>query len=96
MRLPLIQIVYIGFTVYEWLIIARIILTWIPQLAEVDALRPVIRFVFDATEPLLRVFRRLIPVVSVGGAGIDFSAFIAIITLVLLRGIIIGILQQIL
>lgn len=72
-------------TVYYYLIIIRIIVSWIPQLRNVSLLRPLLNFVFDITEPFLALFRKIIPVASFGGVGIDFSPFIAIITLIAIR-----------
>jgi len=74
-----------AFTVYYWILIARIILSWLPMLNDNRSLRPVIAFVHEITEPFLGLFRRIIPSVVLGGAGFDFSPFIAIITLVVLQ-----------
>lgn len=81
----LIRVINALITIYYWLIIARIIVSWIPQLRNIGFLRPILDFVFDITEPFLALFRRIIPVASFGGVGIDFSPFIAIITLIALR-----------
>lgn len=80
-----VRVVDAAFYVYYWLLIIRILLSWVPQLASAGAFRPVAVFVIEITEPFLALFRRLIPAVAVGGAGIDFSPLIAIITLEVLR-----------
>ncbi len=86
-------IVYTVFQVYYWMLIARIIISWFPQILDVEGLRPLASFVIDATEPFLRIFRSIIPMVRLGGVGIDFSPFIAIITLIILQRIVIQLLQ---
>jgi YggT family protein len=88
-----ILIINTAFNVYYWLLIIRILLSWVPQLAKNQVLRPVIVFIIDLTEPFLKLFRRLIPMASAGGVGFDFSPLIAIITLEVLRYFTVSILQ---
>jgi YggT family protein len=83
-----------AFTIYYWLLIARIILSWVPQLIDNPALRPVVVFIIDITEPFLSLFRRMIPSVAAGGIGFDFSPLIAIITLVVLQNFVLFILRS--
>ncbi len=90
-----VQIVDAAFYVYYWLLIVRILLSWVPQLGNAGPLRPVALFVIDITEPFLALFRRMIPAVAVGGAGIDFSPLIAIITLEVLRYFVVRLLLMI-
>jgi YggT family protein len=73
MRL-LYYIVDVGFTVYNFLIVARCLLSWLPM----GANNSIARFVYDMTEPVMAPFRRLF-----GNAmmGIDFSPIIAIFAL---------------
>jgi YggT family protein len=92
----LVQIVDAAFYVYYWLLIIRIILSWVPQLVNAGWFRPIALFVIDITEPFLALFRRMIPAVAVGGAGIDFSPLIAIITLEVLRYFVVRLLLMIL
>lgn len=58
-----------------WLILARSILSFIPH----DPYKPVWRFIYDITEPMLKPFRRF----SLGGSGfgMDFSPLIVILLL---------------
>jgi len=72
------------FEVYSFLIIAQVLMSWIPH----DRYHPVFRFIEEITEPVLTPFRRLIP--SVGG--IDFSPIIALMALELVRRIILSLL----
>jgi YggT family protein len=87
-----IRVIDTAFVVYYWLLIIRILLSWVPQLMNTAAVRPLATFVIDITEPFLTLFRRLIPALQVGGTGIDFSPLIAIITLEVLRNVVVGLL----
>ncbi|CEO87482.1 YggT family protein [Syntrophaceticus schinkii] len=64
--------------IYIWLILARVIISFMRP----RTYHPILRFIYDTTEPLLGFCRRLLP-----GAvmNVDFSPFIAIILLEILR-----------
>lgn len=68
-------IVRMAFEVLNWLIIARVLLSWIRH----DPRHPVIRFIYDITEPILMPFRRMIP--ARPGMPIDWSPILAIFVL---------------
>ena len=55
------NIVYYAIEVYIWIIIARIILSWV----KINPYTPLVRFVYEITEPVLGFFRRVIPPVGV-------------------------------
>lgn len=71
----LIDISNLFFNIIRWMILARIIMSWIPHKRN----NPITQMLFEATEPILAPFRRLMP--TAGGMPIDFSPFIAIIVL---------------
>ncbi|MGI6420991.1 MAG: YggT family protein [Syntrophomonadaceae bacterium] len=73
----LIQIVNIAFQVLIYLIIARCILSFIRH----NPYNPIIKFIYDVTEPIMAPFRRLLPM----GYGIDFSPILAVFALGLLN-----------
>ncbi len=50
-------------------------------LAIPEVLRPAVNFVYDVSEPYLRVFRRLLPAVRLGGMGLDLSPILAFLVL---------------
>jgi len=52
-------------------------------------------FTYDATEPFLNLFRKVIPMVNLGGMGLDLTPIIALIVLGIIQRIIISILLQI-
>jgi YggT family protein len=76
------------FTVYLILIFAYILTSWIPLPYNVW-LNRVQRFLYDVVDPYLRLFRRLLPGLSVGGLGLDLSPILATIALIALRYLVI-------
>jgi YggT family protein len=85
------------FTVYFILIITRIVLSWIQQFRPIPynmALRAVIGFIEESVDPYLNVFRRFIPPLRVGGAGLDLSPILAIIVLLIVQGLVVGAIEE--
>jgi YggT family protein len=66
--------------VYLLCIIAYILTSWVPLPYNVW-LNRVQRFLYDVVDPYLRLFRRVIPQLSVAGLGLDLSPIIAILLL---------------
>ena len=64
---------------YKLVLIARIVLSWIPH----NPHNPAITILYKITEPVLEPVRRVIP--SIGG--IDISPIIVFIALSLIKGI---------
>jgi YggT family protein len=86
---------YVGalFTVYFILIITRIVFSWIQQFRPIPynlALRAVIGFIEESVDPYLNLFRRWIPPLRVGGAGIDLSPILAIFLLLIVQSIVVN------
>ena len=88
MIIALANTIHIIFRAYTYLILARVILSWIRVDPYHQFWGPILRFVFQATEPIMQPVRRLLP--SMGG--LDFTPIIVLIGLDLIRGIIIQIL----
>lgn len=65
--------VSVAFQVYTWLLIVRVFLSWIRH----NPYNPVIRFIYEITEPYLSVFRRIIPPLG----AVDLSPIAAILVL---------------
>lgn len=86
--MSLITIVDTAFQVLTWLIIARALLSFFPH----DPEKPVWRFIYEVTEPMLRPFRRFS--MGSGGFGLDFSPLIAIFLLGLIRTVLISFLAR--
>ena len=91
--MPIIELVDKAFQIYSFLILAKIIMSWI-TVPDTPPLDVVVRFINDVTEPYLGVFRRLLPMVGVGGAGIDFSPIIALFALNLIGQLVHTVLSQ--
>ncbi|MBO8125930.1 MAG: YggT family protein [Firmicutes bacterium] len=75
------------FEVYTWIIIARVIISWVAPASR----HPAVRFVYDMTEPLLGLIRRYIPATG----GIDFSPLVALIIVQLVQRIVLNLLISI-
>ena len=68
------QVIYYGSYVYVWLIILRVLLTWINS----NPYTPVMRFLARAADPVLARARRLVPFTL---GGLDFSPVLALIVI---------------
>ena len=71
-------------SVYTLCILVHILLSWF-QLPYNPWLARVRDFFHDVSEPYLRLFRRLLPSVRLGGMGLDLSPIVAIIVLYAVR-----------
>ena len=65
-------------SVYQWIIIARAVLSWVNP----DPYNPIVRFIHNITEPVLAPVRRKLPT-SYGG--IDFSPIIVFFAIIFLK-----------
>jgi YggT family protein len=74
--------------VYFVLIFIRILMSWLPTLPYSRWLDVVLTFVRDVTDPYLNLFRRFIPMLRIGGGGLDLSPMVAMIVLFLIGGLI--------
>ncbi|MCD4738273.1 MAG: YggT family protein [Anaerolineae bacterium] len=72
---------------YSFALLLRILLEWI----RVPYTQPVMRFLWDVTEPLLRPIRRRLPTF----AGLDFSPVVAVLLLSVLQMLLAGLIQVI-
>jgi len=70
--------------VYLALILAYILMSWIPLPYNVWV-NKLQRFLYDVVEPYLRLFRRILPRTAVGGLGLDLSPILAILALFLVN-----------
>ena len=57
---------------YMWIIIIRALLSWVNP----DPWNPIVRFLYQVTEPVLRPIRQRLP-----SAGIDFSPVVVILAI---------------
>ena len=70
-------------TVYTWILIARAVISWVNP----DPYNPIVRFLYNVTEPVLYRVRRLVPAVF---GGIDLSPLILILALQFLQIFLVG------
>ena len=80
---------YVLATLYTLVIFAYILTSWL-RLPYSPWLNRIQRFLYDVTEPYLRIFRRLLP--SMGA--LDFSPIIAVIVLWVIEYALVRILDQ--
>lgn len=66
--------------IYLLVLIIRALLTWFPQ---VDRYNPIVKFIFQITEPVLEPVRRVLPPYN----GIDFSTMLVIVVISILSRI---------
>jgi len=72
------RIIDIVLTLYMWLIIARALISWV----NADPYNQIVIFLYKATEPVLRLVRRIIPLRSIG---FDLSPMIVILVILFLQ-----------
>lgn len=70
-----------GLTIYFWIIIIRALLSWVNP----DPYNPIVRFLYQITEPVLGRVRRILPDLG----GLDLSPFIVLVGIHFLRSFVI-------
>lgn len=70
----LVNVVHLAITVYIWIIIIRALISWVNP----DPFNPIVRFLYRATEPVLRPIRRKLPTYQIG---LDLSPLLVILGL---------------
>jgi YggT family protein len=79
------QLLNTALSVYAFILIARIILGWVTMFGRIpSSLTPLVRFIYEVTEPVMRFFRRFIPPVG----GLDLSPIVIFIIIRILQSII--------
>jgi YggT family protein len=79
--------------VYLVLIFIRILISWIPRMPYNRYLAAFLQFISDVTDPYLNLFRRFIPMVRMGPAGLDLSPIVATIVLILVSSLVSGLIR---
>jgi len=75
-----VNLIYYALTIYAWMIVGRAVLSWVRP-SPGSALFRIDRVLYQATEPYVALFRRLLPVPRVGAVGIDLSSVVALVVL---------------
>jgi uncharacterized protein YggT (Ycf19 family) len=78
---------YVGalITVYIILILANILISYVPRMPYRPWLRSLLDFITDSTNPYLSFFRRFVPRIGGSGFALDLSPVVAIIVLAVAR-----------
>ena len=63
---------------YMWIVIARVVISWV----NADPYNPIVRFLYNATEPMLYRIRRSLPMFF---GGVDFSPLVVLLTIYFLQ-----------
>jgi YggT family protein len=71
-------ILNLALTIYMWLIIARALLSWVNP----DPYNPIVRFLYNVTEPVLGWVRRRVPLIF---GGLDLSPLLVLLAVVFLQ-----------
>ncbi len=75
------QAINMIFTIYIYIIVARAIISWVNP----DPYNPIVRFLHNATDPLLNKIRRVVPLQF---GGIDFSPILLLFGVFFLQRIV--------
>lgn len=89
----LIKLIDFGFTIYTWILIARVISSWVSPPMNNSNVRKIMEFIYKVTEPVLEPIRRMLPTKSIG---IDLSPLIAFIAIDIIHNSLIRILSRLL
>ena len=81
------QIINFLLWAYMWIIVGRAIISWV----NADPYNPIVRFLYEVTEPVLGRIRRVLPL-AVGG--IDFSPMVLILAIMFLQRFLVPTLMQ--
>ncbi len=82
------RILDVALNLYTWVIIIRALLSWVNP----DPYNPIVRFLYRATEPVLRPVRRWMPF---GNFGIDLSPVIVLVAIMALQYFLVPLLYQV-
>ncbi len=77
------QVLNLGLTIYMWLIIARALLSWVNP----DPYNPIVRFLYNVTEPVLAWLRQRLPLVY---SGLDLTPLLVLLAIVFLKNFLIA------
>jgi YggT family protein len=81
------QILDIALNIYMWVIIIRALISWVNP----DPYNPIVRFLYQATEPVLYRVRRIIPYMG----GFDLSPIVVILVIIFIKSFVVSTLIEI-
>ena len=74
-------------TLYMWIIIIRALISWVNP----DPYNPVVRFLYQVTEPVLFAIRKRLPYIG----GIDISPIIVLLVIMFLQAFVVSTLHEV-
>jgi len=77
------RVLDLALTIYMWIIIARALLSWVNP----DPYNPIVRFLYNVTEPLLSWLRQRLPLVY---SGLDLSPLLVLLAIVFLKNFLVA------
>ena len=84
----IISLIVLLLTIYSWVVIIYVIMTWLVQFGVVNRSNQFVQtagnFLYQATEPVLRPIRRVIPAIG----GIDLSPIILLVAIWFIQSLI--------
>jgi uncharacterized protein YggT (Ycf19 family) len=69
-------------TIYIFIIVGRFLLSWLPLRSGTASYR-IYSFLYDASEPYLRLFRPWLPLIRFGNAALDLAPLAGLAVLIL-------------
>ena len=81
-------IIHWALTIYMWLIVARAVISWVNP----DQYNPIVRFLYQVTEPVLYRVRRFLPL---GNMPIDLSPVVVLLAIFFLDAFLVRTLEDI-
>ena len=81
------QVISLVFQIYIFIVIARAIVSWVNP----DPYNPIVRFLYNATEPILARMRRYLPLQF---SGIDLSPIALLLALSIIEQVLLKIIVQ--
>jgi YggT family protein len=84
----LIDVVLLALQIVQWLVIIAALVSWVSP----DPRNPIVQFLYRATNPMLRPFRKILPPGRTGG--IDFSPVLLILLIVFVRNFLLRLLSR--
>jgi YggT family protein len=79
-----VQVIQIALRILVWLIIADVIINYIPSISRYH---PIVILIRKITRPVLSPFRKILPPMRIGDAYVDFSPILAIIVINIIQWI---------
>jgi YggT family protein len=76
--IALAQVLDYALWAYLWIVFARVVISWI----NADPYNPIVRFIYNATEPVLERVRERLPML---GGGFDLSPIIVWLAILFIR-----------